>query len=225
MQKMYYTSYGFPVLGYAVNPGVSLTDPAGEHGIPAGSSALPDWGWAFGDAAEGNPAYGTIVGNWTLSTNLAYQATATSSSTGTWNQAFRFWNPNPQNFTVTAQAQWVSDTGIRADYPKYGIYCSYDDVNNHAELMIDRYYGLLASHAVVGGVDQGWQNAALPSGFDSTQWHTLQCVKSGSTYTFTLDPGTINAISYSRSFNLINGQVGVITDDTQANFRDVTTTQ
>jgi GH43 family beta-xylosidase len=225
MQQIFFTSYGWPVVGYPVNRGVALTDPAGEHGTPAGSYTLVDWGAAFGDAAEGNPQYGTIVGSWTLSTDLAYQATATSSTSGTWNQAFRLWNPNPQNFTVTAQAQWVSDTGNLADFPKYGLYCSYNDLNNHAEMFLDKYNKVLASHAVVNGTDQGWSNASLPSGFDFTQWHNLQCDKSSSTYTFTVDPGSSNVVTYSRTFNLANGQIGVITDDTQANFRNVSVNQ
>lgn len=225
MQQVFFTSYGWPVIGYPVNRGVALTDPAGENGAPAGSYALPDWGNAFGDAAEGNPSVGTIIGSWTLSTNLAGNNTATSSSSGQWNQAFRVWNPNPQNFTYSAQVKWVSDTEDLAEYPKYGVYCSYDDVNNHAELLIDKINRVLASHAVVGGTDQGWQNANLPSGFDATQWHTLQCDKNGSNYTFTLDPGTSNSVSYSRTFQLANGVNGIITDDTVANFRYANATQ
>lgn len=48
---------------------------------------------------------------------------------------------------------------------RYGFYCVYDDTNNHAEVFIDNNYKVLASHAVVGGVDQGWQNANLPGNF------------------------------------------------------------
>jgi GH43 family beta-xylosidase len=225
MQQVFFTPYGFPILGYPYNPKVALTDPSGEHGAGPGSDALLDWGAAYGDAAEGNPSQGAVVGFPILSTNLAGGATATSSETGTWNQAFRLWNPNVQNFTFSAQVQWVADTGVRSDFPKYGVYCSYDDVNNHAELFIDRYNNVLASHGVVAGSDQGWQNASIPSGFNPSQWHTLQCDKSGSTYTFTLDPGSPNTVVYSRTFNLANGQNGVVTDDTQANYQNVSATQ
>jgi hypothetical protein len=34
-------------------------------------------------------------------------------------------------------------------------------------LFLDNNYKVLASHAVVGGADQGWQNANLPSNFNA----------------------------------------------------------
>lgn len=225
MQPVFFTPYGYPVIGYPVNREVSLTDPAGEHGAPAGSYSLPLWGAAYGDAAEGNTTAGNVVGEWTYSSDTPGEANATSSISGVWNQVFRAWNPNVQNFSFFADVQWIADTGNPADYPKYGVYCSYDDVNNHAELFIDKINRVLASHAVVGGADQGWQNVNLPSSFDATQRHTLECDKNGSTYTFTLDPGSSSKITYQRVFNLLNGQNGIITDDTQAIFHNVYTNQ
>jgi GH43 family beta-xylosidase len=225
MQQMFFTPYGWPVIGYPVNRGVTLTDPSGEHGVPSGSYALADWGNAYGDAAEGNTTNGKVVGSWVLSTGSGGGAYATSSSSGTWNQAFRQWNPNPSVYTASAGVQWVSDTGILGDYPKYGIYCSYDDVNNHAEMFIDQYNLVMATHAVVSGTDKGWVNTNLPTGFNKTLTHTLQCAKNGSSYTFTVDPGTSGVVNQSRTLAIKNGTFGAVTDDTKANFTNVTVMQ
>lgn len=216
MQQMFFDSVGYPVLGYPVNPGVSLLDPAGENGVPSGTTLIADFGNAWGDAAEGNPGAGQVAGRWSWSDRW----TASSSLGGSWDQIFSPWNPNPQNFDAHVEVQWVA-TGNTQSFPKYGFYCSYDDQNNHAELFLDVNYMVLASHAVVAGVDQGWQNASLPSGFDKTQYHSLDCRKSGSTYTFTLDSGSSASVSYSRTFNLTNGQTGLVVVDTQANYRNL----
>lgn len=85
------------------------------------------------------------------------------------------------------------------------------------ELFIDNNYKVLASHVVVGGVDQGWQNANLPLNFDANEWHSLDCQKNRFTYTFMLD----GVVMDSRIFNLYNGQTGLIVVDTQANFRNL----
>ena len=216
MQQIFFDPYGYPILGYPVNPNVVLKDPAGESGSPAGTTQVASFGNAWGDAAEGNSNAGLAVGTW----HWTDRWTASSSTGGAWDQLFSPWNPNPQNVDAHVEVQWVA-TGTANAYPKYGLYCTYDDVNNHAELLLDINYKVLASHAVVGGTDQGWQNANLPGGFDKTQYHSLDCKKSGSTHTFTLDAGTSQSISYSRTFNLTNGQTGLVVDDTQANFRNL----
>lgn len=216
MQRMYFDLVGYPVLGYAVNPHVALTDPSGENGVPPGTITVPDFANAWGDAAEGNNSAGLITGNWTHSDRFS----ATSSTGGAWDQIFSPWNSNPTNFTAHVELQLVTQ-GTTQSFPKYGFYCSYDDTNNHAELFIDPVYKVLASHAVVNGADQGWQNANLPANFVSTQWHSLDCAKSGSTYKFTLDAGTSNPVTYSRNFNLNNGQTGLVVVDIKTNFRNL----
>jgi len=216
MQQMFFDPIGYPVLGYPADPNVALRDPAGENGTPAGTTLIADFGDAWGDAAEGNSGAGLKAGNWSWTDRW----TASSSLGGTWDELFSPGNPNPQNFDAHVEVQWLT-TGNTQAYPKYGYYCSYSDTNNHAELFLDVNYKVLASHAVVGGTDQGWQNANLPSGFDPAQWHSLDCAKNGSTYTFTLDAGSSGSVSYSRTFNLINGQTGLIVVDTKANFRNL----
>jgi hypothetical protein len=216
MQQMFFDSVGYPVLGYPVDPGVTLTDPSGEGGVGSGTTAIADWGNAWGDAAEGNNSAGAVTGNWSWPDRWD----ASSSTGGSWDQLFSPWNPNYENFTAHVETQWVA-TGNSYAYPKYGLYCSYSDTNNHAELFLDINNWVLASHAVVGGSDQGWQNANLPSNFNPSAYHVLECNKQGSTYTLSVDPGTGSSASMQRNFNLLNGQVGLVVVDTQANYRNV----
>src|SRR5579884_937081 len=105
------------------------------------------WEDAFGDAAEGNTSAGLRTGGWTL--QGASGADGTTLGSG-WNQLFRG-NPNLASYTVSADLKWLQ-TGTTSAYPKYGIYASYNDVNNHVEVFLDRKYGVLATHAFVGGI-------------------------------------------------------------------------
>lgn len=211
MQRMYFSESGFPILGYPVNPGVSLPSPSGEGG-PKGSIQIGQYAPAWGDAAEGNPSAGTQQGKWTYNNS----ATTTSSLGGTWDQIFSPVNPNPESYTASVQVQHV-ETGKTISFPKYGFYCAFDDEDNHAEVFLDVNYNVMATHAEVAGADQGWQNTNFPSGFDPSQFHTLACSKQGSTFTFTLDGGH----SQVRNFNINNGQVGLVVVDTIANYRSL----
>lgn len=217
MQRMFFDSAGYPILGYPVDPGVALTDPAGEHGSPSGRTLVADYGNAWGDAATGAPGSGNIVGKWTW----AGDNTVTSSTGGAWDQIFARRNPNPRNFRVRVDVQWKA-TGSSEPFPKYGIYCSYDDAGNHAEVLLDVVHRVMVTHAVVGGVDRGWQDSPLPAGFERTQPHSLACTKNGSTYTFTVDGNSGAAVQSQRTFALINGQAGLLAVDTKASYRDLT---
>jgi len=81
---------------------------------------------------------------------------------------------------------------------------------------------VLATFAVVQGVAAGWQNAALPSGFSGSSWHTLTVRKTGATYAFYLDDTKKQQRTFSGSFPvLLNGQVGLVTEDTKAAYRSL----
>src|SRR5262249_7802488 len=148
---------GSPLLGYPVDDGVPLPVPAGEPG----SSAAPDpyadgWGDAFGDAAEGDAASGAERGGRTPP-NPSPAPLGTVGGRA-WTQLFYASNPNLEDFTVGADVRWRA-TGTTSAYPKYGLYASYADKGDHVEVFIDRKYGVLATHAVVQGVEQPWQNS------------------------------------------------------------------
>ncbi|GIL30504.1 glycoside hydrolase family 43 protein [Actinocatenispora comari] len=215
---------GSPLLGYPVNDGVPLPLPSGEPGSsPNTDPYASGWGDAFGDAAEGDTTAGRRTGSWTVTD--PHTAALTSFGGTGWTQLFYAANPNYENFTMSADVAWHG-TGTTSAYPKYGIYASYADAGNHVEVFLDRQYGVLATHAVVQGVEQPWQNSPLPAGFDPAAYHTLKVVKSGAHYTFFLD----GAQAQDRTFTgasfpvLLNGQPGLVTEDTTAAYRNVTVT-
>jgi GH43 family beta-xylosidase len=215
---------GSPLLGYPINDGVQIPLPSGEPGSSANTDPYASgWGDAFGDAAEGDTTDGRQTGDWTVTDPST--ASLTSFGGTAWTQLFYAGNPNYENFTVSADVRWTA-TGTTSSYPKYGIYASYADKDNHVEVFIDRQYNVLATHAVVQGVEQPWQNSNLPAGFDPTQYHTLKVVKSGAHYTFYLD----GAQAQDRTFTgasfpvLLNGQPGLVTEDTEADYRNVAVT-
>jgi GH43 family beta-xylosidase len=224
-QRLYWDPRtGAPLLGYPVGDGVAIPAPSGELGSTgAGNPYVTGWGPAFGDAAEGDATSGAARGTWSV-TGLS-GANLTSFGGTAWSQLFYATNPDYENYTVSAQVQWAA-TGTTSAYPKYGLYASYDDRANHVEVFVDRQYDVLATHAVVQGVEQPWQNANLPAGFDPTQFHTLAVTKSGAHYTFSLDGSQLQDRTFSGAAfpTLLNGQPGLVTEDTEANYRNVTVT-
>lgn len=210
------------MLGYPVADGVALPAPSGELGSTGTSPFTSGWGSAFGDAAEGNTTAGLRRGSWTTSSSTA--ASLTSFGGTTWTQLFRAANPNYETYTVSVQAKW-SATGTTSKFPKYGIYASYDDRNNYVAVFIDIKYKVLATYAVVQGVSAGWKNAALPSGFSGGSWHTLKVRKTGATYTFYLDGVQKQQRTFSGTFPvLLNGQAGLVTEDTKASYQQLAIT-
>lgn len=77
------------------------------------------------------------------------------------------------------------------------------------------------SHAIVGGVDQGWAGKQdLPAGFNPASEHTIVATKTGNTFGFRLD----GIAQPSRTAAVSGCQVGAVTEDTRANFRNLTIT-
>ncbi|ROT29402.1 family 43 glycosylhydrolase [Micromonospora sp. HM5-17] len=222
-QRLYWDPTGTPVLGYPVADGVPLPPPSGE----LGSTGTPNpyergWGDAFGDAAIGDTVHGRRTGAWTVLSPT--EARLTSFGGTTWTQLFRAANPNYETYTAAVDVQWVA-TGTTSAYPKYGMYASYADRNNYVAVFIDIKYRVLATFAVVQGVPAGWQNAPLPAGFVATSYHRLTVRKTGATYRFLLDGKQLQQRTFSGEFPvLLNGQVGLVTEDTKANYRNLAIT-
>ncbi|WP_163509249.1 glycoside hydrolase family 43 protein [Fodinicola acaciae] len=223
LQRLLWDTDGSPLLGYPVGDGVALTPPSGELGS-AGSPNPYNQGWgnAFGDLAEGVDD-GEVAGSWTV--NSPTGATLTSFGGVPWTRLFRASNPNYETYRVTVDARWTG-TGTTSNYPKYGIYASYDDRNNHVEVFIDRKNLVLATHAVVQGAEQPWQNAALPAGFDPAVAHRLSVLKTGATYAFSLDGAVLQTRTFPGTFPvLLNGQVGLVTEDSTAAYTNLAVTE
>ena len=121
---------------------------------------------------------------------------------------------------VRVDARWVQ-TGTTEPYPKYGLYAAYSDHNNYVVAYIDRINNVYATNAVISGTAQGWQNTSLPAGFDPAQYHTIKVVKAGDLFTFYLDTSQEQQRNVSvTGGHLINGQPGLVTDDTQASYQN-----
>jgi GH43 family beta-xylosidase len=223
IQRMYWDPDGTPVLGYPVSGGVAQSPPHGELGSTGNPNPYErGWGDAFGDAAGGDTAHGRRTGAWTVTSRT--EASVTSFGGTGWTQLFRASNPNYETYTVTVGAQWVA-TGATSQYPKYGIYASYADRNNFVAVFIDLKYRVLATYAVVQGAPAGWQNAPLPAGFRAGDFHKLSVRKTGATYRFSLDGVQLAQRTFTGTFPvLLNGQVGLVTEDTKANYRNLAVT-
>lgn len=217
MQKIYWGSDGTPVLGYPVNPGVALNVPSGERGYIGTGSVLADWGDAYGDAAQGNTVDGKQVGSWT-SPN---RNTTSSTSLGAgWHQNFSRWNPNYQNYSLIADMRW-NQTGTTSTTPKYGVIASYIDANNFYTIWIDIQYNVVATYGEAGGSVYGWQNCPLPSGFSPSAFNRLIFDKVGNEFDISVNGVLLSGGCNYRSIPLLNGQIGLITEDTKADYANV----
>jgi glucosylceramidase len=173
---------------------------------------------AWGDSQHGTNAGniyggGTLRGDWIVNSPNSLESTSTGTG---WSSMFGVAGIRTSDYTVSASLRRVAAGGTSA-FPKYGIYACYYDDSNYIQSWIDPNSNQFVSHALVGGTDLGWSGtAALPSGFDPSASHTISVTKTGSTFTFTLD----GVAQPSRTAALSNCQVGVVTEDTKANYRN-----
>lgn len=116
------------------------------------------------------------------------------------------------NYTAEFHAKQMA-RGTSAS-PRYGATFSYVDENNYGVAMLSSKNNRLETHMVVGGVSQGWVNAALPAGFDYSKWHNIRVEKSGSKFNIYVD----NMLKVTSSANLGGGKVGYVSEDTHADF-------
>jgi GH43 family beta-xylosidase len=241
MQKMYWTNAGYPVLGYPVNLNVPLTVPSGEDGYTDETGSNIDtlqanWGWgtAYGDAAEGDNSDGLITaGAFTAFSPSAIDSTALGAG---YHQAFMAGNPNLQRYLVSVNLQWVSTGDSSVDrYQKYGVYAAYVDHNNYFWAWIDKNGGVVATQAQVAGVsatdlagNTGWQNCPIPGGFNYNRPNQLQITANNGNYVISLNGVPVDGPCQNRTFSSLdqnqnpnhgsNGQAGVVTENTTANY-------
>ena len=226
MQKLYWGSDGTPVLGYPYDLSINMPVPSGENGFVGTGSTLADWGAAYGDAAEGNTTDGVKVGNWTTSgRNIANSTSLGLGSLGAgWHQIFSGWNPNYHNYSLNADLQWVQ-TGTTSSSPKYGVYAAYIDANNYYTIWIDIQNSVVATFGEAAGNTYGWANCPLPSGFVPGNFNRLIVDKVGSVFNMSINGTLLSGSCYGRSIPLANGQVGLATEDTKANYKNVSVTE
>ncbi|MCP8617557.1 LPXTG cell wall anchor domain-containing protein [Salirhabdus salicampi] len=159
----------------------------------------------------GPSSTGAIVyGQW----DIADDGTVTSTLSPGWNQIYNG-NHDATDFTVKADIKWL-ETGS-AEFPKFGLITTFQDVNNMTAAFLDKQFNVLAIFAKVQGQDDQWINVDLPEDFDWSVAHELKVVKSGEQYEYFVDGEKLT----TQEFAISNGEIGLITEDSKAEFANV----
>lgn len=128
-----------------------------------------------------------------------------------------FYGPEAASYEFSASIAEV-ERGTASSFPKYGVYSCYHDEDNFSVAFIDAQYGVLATYGRVNGQVKAWQNAPLPAGFQASDFTTLRVVKSGSAQKFYVN----GILLQTRTFNIPEGQTGLLVEDTRADYDDLT---
>jgi GH43 family beta-xylosidase len=212
LQKMHFAPDGAPVLGYPYDPGVPFE---GENG------RYTAWGSAFGDMAEGNPKGAVVHGVWSGKEPDSNESETVGPG---WMHTFSQSNPNLENYILSVDMQWIAN-GETSPYPKYGVYAAYADARYFVTAWINPAAKAVSTYAVIGGNIQPWADCPLPPGFDPAAFNNLRVEKSGIVFTLSLNRVPLTGACTGRSFGLLNGQTGLITEDVRARFKNFTVTQ
>lgn len=216
MQKMLWASDGSPVLGYPLNPGVAVGIPSGEPGSTPVDSAQT-WGDAFGDAAMGIGSAGAAAGDWIIGDDGSVRGMSFGTA---WSRTFSRSNPNFTDYTFAVDAQLV-ETGTTSQFPKYGIYAAYSDAANYVSVWIDERNRVVATYGVIGGTVRDWANCAMPPSNGPSSINTLEVRKAGKIFAVFLNGVHLDGSCNDRTFDILNGQVGLVTEDTRAAYRNI----
>jgi hypothetical protein len=199
MQRVSWTADGLPVLGYPLDPKLPHFVPSGDVGLPTG----------WGDSHDGAAA----SGHWTSDDRSKVENAREADDRG----LHRIFRGDVQQFAYVVSTEIVDDGSSEGKAGVYGIYALYRNEGNYAAALIDLRRRLFIIRAVVGGEARTLQTYPLPAGFSSLEPHTLAAVKTASGgFTFLLD----GAVMDRRQLALTSGQVGVLTENLSARFRE-----
>ena len=233
VQRAGWSADGELVLGYPVD--IQDTDGTGSIvGLRSpstagkGTSRVPAWGAAFGDAAEGDLSHGLTVGAWGSSGPNDIMSLGTDANQV--DQKFLGANPNWQDYLVSTRVQ-LQATGTGDPHPAYGIYAAYVDHANYFTAILDvttcARPGCLVTQAVVAGADKGAMSCPLPADFDPEKPNELAVEAVAGRFTVLVEGRELSGGCQGRQFNLMagqtptngsNGQTGVLVRNTQAKY-------
>ncbi len=213
MQPMQWESNGAPRLGYPYDPGVRLPEPS----LNLKTSSAP-WGPAYGDAAEGNEKAGLEVGQWS---NRSATENESLSLGPQWMQTFLRANPNIENYTLSAELQLIG-TGEASTAPRYGVYAAYSDTRNFASVWIDPDAKTVSTYGVIEGALVPWAECQLPDSFNAQRAHLLSVRKTADVFQITMNGAPLTGACNARHFALLNGQIGLLTEDARVRYRNIT---
>lgn len=232
-QQAWWSATDELVLGYPVDiHNMDGTGAAVPLKLPStngqGTSTLPAWGDAFGDAAENNHAEGRQRGRW--ESTIASEIRNTSLDAGVLDQSFFGANPNWLDYIVYTRVQ-MEEMGVGDAHAKSGLYGAYVDHDNWFAAMIDvascGAQGCLTTGGRVTGVDQPWQNCPLPGGFDAKAKNTLVVQAVQGRFTILVNGRAVSGPCQDRRLDLSagqkhagNGQAGVLVENARAAFTD-----
>ncbi len=173
--------------------------------------------------AEGVKA-GTVSGDWSLPaqavTDLSPLNVALTAAQPGWNQIFRERDLPEPNYSVHMDVLIQPQSNPPPDQ-QVGLYCLYEDKDNHAEAVIDLVKHTLSTHGVVAGLEQPWREHPLPPNFDPTIPHHLECNKMADAFTFWFDRLSGSGVLAGRHFQLSSGQFGLLVRGTNATYSTI----
>jgi len=182
----------------------------GPSYTPKAAPLGPAWQDGFDRSSTGAGWINEEGGSWGLSGNQLMWGDSTGGMA--WSRQVGT-TPTADDYIAEFNVRLVGN-GTTSAYPKYGVFSSYD-ADNMFIAWVDAPNNLIATWAKVGGVDQSWINsAALPAGWDHTQWHNLRIEKQGSTVKVFYD----NMLKVTRTLNLPGGKIGTVLEDCHADF-------
>ena len=231
-QQAWWSATGDLVLGYPVD--IRNMDGTGQEvPLPAasrnghGSSVLPAWGNAFGDAAEGDHTDGLKTGDWISSG--AHEVQNGSIHGDRFDQAFSGTNPNWIDRGITARMRLL-ETGTGGPHARYGLYAAYVDHENWLAAMVDLAScapgACLATGGMAGGQPLAWMTCTLPATFHAASENTMTVEAVQNRFTVLVNDTTLAGACQNRRVDLSggqkhagNGQTGVLVENTRVAFR------
>lgn len=173
------------------------------------------YGWGdstFGADTDNPNAGGQQTGTWDLRRGGEADSTGLGAA---WNSTFLGY-ADLRDFSVRADVR-PGTAGTTVGAPKYGIYACYHDADNYVQGWLDPDGHSFDTHAVVSGMDLGWDNTKLDPDVDLSAAHRIEARRHGTSVTFLLDGKTV-ARSVAPAMNC---QIGLVTQDHTAQFRNV----
>jgi GH43 family beta-xylosidase len=210
-QQAFWSATGDLVLGYPAD--IADTDGHGNAvplAVPSrnggGQLALPPWGDAFGDAAEGNTTAGTATGKWIITGPASVSLAAPDAAR--FDRIFYLSNPNFQSYTLYSRLRL---TGPATPTTRYGLIAAYVDHGNYLLALIAPHGCNNAPCLTTEGLQAGQPIAPLacplPATFDPTATNTLTIEAASGTLTLFLNDIPLTGPCQSRTVHLSAGQV------------------
>lgn len=160
----------------------------------------------WGDSKIGDGKYG----DWTI--NSENDISLDTPEGPTW--AVLYYNKKMQNYKYSIKVKSL-EQGVTSSYPKFGVFGAYVDAGNYYAAFIDPQYSVLATYGLINGEPMNWQNS--PINIDLTKEIEITVYKIGHSIKVYINGSLIQ----SRTVNIDECQVGVVTEDYAASYKNI----